>query len=113
MYFPAAVERDGKRIREIVDRMEKEHVIFRGLLSSAADAAQDGAAPETAEYLDVYVNMLFRHIEIENKQLFKEIDFSQETRRELLRRFRRFENEELGEGFHEKYRNMAKELVAG
>ena len=119
MYFPAAVKRNGKKVEEIVNRMEKEHVIFRGLLESVKSALRSGDMAEKdlrlaiTERLGVYSEMLYEHIEIENIELFTEIEFTAEKREELLERFRRFENEVLGEGFHEKYKKMARDIVAG
>jgi hemerythrin-like domain-containing protein len=113
MYFPAAVERDGEKTEEVISRMEKEHVIFRGLLTSAEAAARGKKSGELAEALEVYTEMLFTHIRIENTELFKPIEFDPSVRKDLMQRFMRFENQELGEGFHERYKNLAERLAAG
>jgi hemerythrin-like domain-containing protein len=97
----------------------QEHEQGRELVRAVAEAVpavRAGDAEATASAasgLQAYVELLEAHIKKENEVLFPMADevFTQEDQAELEAAFERVEAEELGEGVHEKYHQLAHELA--
>ena len=69
---------------------------------------------ELAEQLDAYLNLMRSHVARENEHLFALADgmLTDEDQEELERAFDAVESEEVSEGIHEKYSELAR-LLAG
>lgn len=80
-----------------------------GLKSRRADAAA-----EIAEHLQAYAALLRAHIDKEDNILFPMADrlLTREESEEMVKAFDRVEAEEIGEGVHEQYHQLAHELGA-
>jgi hemerythrin-like domain-containing protein len=97
----------------------QEHEQGRELVRAIAEAlpavraGDAGAIASTASGLQAYVELLEAHIKKENEVLFPMADevFTPEDQAELEVAFERVETEELGEGVHEKYHQLAHELA--
>jgi len=82
----------------------------------AAAAAGDAAARAlVAERLAGYASLLRQHIFKENNILFPMADqaLTEEDQAALAAEFERVERDEVGEGVHERYEALARELAAG
>jgi len=99
--------------------MLQEHEMGRRFLRAAAEAlpqARSGDAGAVAAVRDAlggYARLLRAHIHKEDNILFPMADqlFSPEDQRELAEAFDRVEAEEIGEGVHDKYHQMAHDLA--
>ncbi len=99
--------------------MLMEHVEGRRLTSEIANNAESytsgdhSASNHLANNLLSYADLLKNHIFKENNMLFNMADqvLSSKDNDELLKAFDKVETEELGEGVHEKYHQMAHEIA--
>ena len=114
-YFPAAQVYDGEEIDRQVAELKAEHAQFRAMLQEVKyllgkDSPDSGML---AERLDRYSELLEIHIDKENRILFARADIllPPEEEKALMTSFHYIEEEELGEGFHEKYHSLAKDLA--
>jgi len=116
--FPMLVQKGMSRDKGPVGVMLNEHDEGRKLLSAingllpAATRGDNEAILSIAENLAEYVSLLGNHIEKENKVLFPMSDqmLSNEDQATLEAAFARVEEEETGEGVHEKYHALAHEI---
>jgi hemerythrin-like domain-containing protein len=85
----------------------------RGSLTQAA-AGEAAAVASVSENLAAYVRLLRAHVEKEDGVLYPMADgmLSAEDQVELAEAFEKVEQEETGEGVHEKYHHLAHELAA-
>lgn len=99
--------------------MLREHEQGRAFIRATADAAP-GAVNGAASALEAaqvnllgYVELLRGHIAKENDVLFPMADqvLTPEDQRELAEAFDRVEAEEMGEGVHERYHDLAHRLA--
>ena len=96
-----------------------EHEEGRRTVRGLAQALEQGeqapgrAARLLAERLEAYVGLLRAHIEKENNVLFPLADrvLSPQDQEKLLAAFEKVEAEEMGEGTHERYHQLAHELA--
>ncbi len=101
--------------------MLSEHEQGRAFVRAIAEAApgarnRDATALETAaDGLLGYVELLRSHISKENDVLFPMADavLTEQDRGELEAAFERVEAEEMGEGVHERYHELAHRLAQG
>ena len=99
--------------------MLQEHEMGRRFLRAAAEAlphARSGDARAVAAVRDAlggYARLLRAHIYKEDNVLFPMADqlFSPDDQRELTEAFDRVEAEEIGEGVHDRYHQLAHELA--
>ncbi len=104
--------------KEPISVMLQEHREGGGMVKAIAEAlpqARTGEASAVAAVslnLRAYVGLLQDHINKENNVFFPLADqlFSPEDQRELLQAFEKHEAEEMGEGVHERYHQLAHEL---
>ncbi len=78
-----------------------------------AQAAQAGAAAELGENLLAYAGLLRRHIGVEDGVLFPFADtvLAPDEQAALEEAFAKVEAEEIGEGVHERYHQLAHEIA--
>ena len=78
-----------------------------------AKAGDSVAIATVALNLRAYIGLLHDHIDKENNMIFPLAEglFTPEDQRELLEAFEKVEAEEIGEGVHEKYHQLAHELA--
>jgi hemerythrin-like domain-containing protein len=118
--FPRMEERGVPRNGGPIGVMLQEHERGRAFIRAVADAtsgakAGDARALATASRnLLYYVGLLRAHIGKENSVLFPMADqvLTEDDQRELAEAFDRVEAEELGEGTHERYHQLAHQLGA-
>lgn len=99
--------------------MLHEHEVSRSLVTAVADnataaASGDATARQTvAESLASYATLLRNHIYKEDNILYPMADqaFTEEDQSALAADFERVEREEIGEGVHERYEALARELA--
>jgi hemerythrin-like domain-containing protein len=99
--------------------MLHEHEVGRALVKAVADnataaASGDAAARQTvAESLSSYATLLRNHIYKEDNILYPMADqaFTDEDQSVLAADFERVEREDIGEGVHERYEALARELA--
>jgi hemerythrin-like domain-containing protein len=116
--FTAMVEHGVPAQNGPVGAMLHEHEIGRHFLREidrAIDRLQDGDKSATKELLENgrgYINLLKQHIFKEDQILFPMADRVIPTAEHLqvLNRFDTIEHEEVGEGLHEKYLDLAQDL---
>jgi hemerythrin-like domain-containing protein len=117
--FPRLEARGVPKERGPIGVMLAEHEQGRARVRAVAEAvaaaqAGDAAARRTAsDNLLAYVELLRGHIAKENSVLFPMADrvFSAEDQAELEAAFERVEAEEIGEGTHERYHELAHRLA--
>jgi len=115
--FPALEERGVPGESGPIAVMLQEHEEGRQAVRALAEALQaktpGRAAQVLAERLEAYVGLLRPHIEKENNVLFPLADrvLSAGDQEKLLRAFEKVEAEEMGEGTHERYHQLAHELA--
>ena len=105
--------------KEPISVMFQEHREGQGMMKAIAEGlpqakAGDSVAIATvALNLRAYIGLLHDHIDKENKIFFPLAEglFTPEDQRELLEAFEKVEAEEIGEGVHEKYHQLAHELA--
>jgi hemerythrin-like domain-containing protein len=117
--FPRLQERgipaEGGPIGVMLYEHEQGRAFIRAVAAAAEGARdRDTAALETAaQNLLGYVELLRSHIAKENGVLFPMADqaLSDDDQRELAEAFERVEAEEMGEGVHERYHQLAHRLA--
>ncbi len=100
--------------------MLQEHDLGRAYLKAVAEALPDaengdaGAAEVVADNLQGYANLLRNHIAKEDNILYPiaERMFTPEDIKSLTEDMERVESEEMGEGTHERYHELAHKLAA-
>jgi hemerythrin-like domain-containing protein len=103
-----------------IGAMLHEHEYGRGLIQAMASALPPAASGDPAavaavrENLLAYARFLRAHIAKEDNILYPMADqlLTAEDQRGLLAEFERVETEEMGEGVHEKYHELAHKLAA-
>ena len=119
--FPKIKERGLESEKGPIPVMLKEHKAGRQRVKSIAESlakAQKGELAGMAALsvnLSAYVDHLQAHIDKENNVLFPMADqlFTAEDQQALTQAFDKHEAEEMGEGAHEKYHQLAHELAHG
>jgi hemerythrin-like domain-containing protein len=117
--FPLLEARGFPRATGPTGVMLTEHEQGRRILCGLAEAVEGVAAGDAvaAERFvanaQAYINLLRDHIRKEDERLFVMADYalSREDQKRLLESFARVENEEMGQGTHEKYLQIANELA--
>ncbi len=117
--FPKMEERGPLAAKGPIAVMLEEHAEGRRLVQAiAADLPQavkgDSAALDAvAAHLSFYADLLQAHIDKENNVLFPMADklFTPEDQLLLVQSFEKHEAEEMGEGTHERYHQLAHELA--
>lgn len=112
-YFPATNRELA--IEALITELKEEHDRGKVLLGQARQALEAKDKKALADALAGYAALIREHISKENQQLFGRgaEQLSEEERKHVMQGFRKIEQEELGEGFHEKYHAMALGLAAG
>ncbi len=116
-YFPTGRFHAGAQVRDLVLELQNEHVYGTAIIQVLGHALQ-AEQPDRhliADRLEAYARMVRVHIRKENQQLFPVIDarLPSEAAAALMAGFTRIERHELGEGFHQRYKALARELLAG
>ncbi len=101
--------------------MLTEHDLGRTLLAALrrdlprAGQGDAALAADIASYLSAYVELLRAHIAKEDNVLYPLADriLTEEDQAQLTDDFERVEAEEMGEGVHDKYHQLAHELAEG
>jgi hemerythrin-like domain-containing protein len=117
--FPAMVRRGVAQENGPIGVMLHEHELGRGFVRqiaesvSAAAAGDSQAREQLRSALDSYITLLRQHIDKENKVLFPLADsvLTADDQKQLQEAFDRVEAEEIGEGVHEKYHQLAHDLA--
>jgi hemerythrin-like domain-containing protein len=100
--------------------MLSEHQHGRNRVKAAGEAlpkargGDRGALRQVRENLAAYVKLLKEHIIKEDNVLFAMADkvLTHQNQKDLMAAFEKAEREKVGEGVHEKYHQMARELAA-
>lgn len=117
--FPKLEERGILHEGGPIGVMLDEHGRGRGLVAAIKDGLGTGPGEATSAALKgnlrAYVDLLRAHIDKENGVLFvmAEKVLTTEEQHDLSRAFERVEAEEIGEGVHEKYHQLAHRLAGG
>lgn len=110
------IPHDGP-IRVMLDEHDQGRRLVTAMKKSLSEAwAGSGAATEALRNdLIAYVRLLRSHIDKEDNILYPMADsaFTVEDRRSLEEAFKKVESEEMGEGVHEKYHQLAHRLAQG
>ncbi len=117
--FPRLAERGIPQAGGPLGVMLQEHEEGRGLRKAVADALPHAAKGEAAaldavaDNLNAFAVLLLNHIYKEDHVLFEMAGkvLTPEDQRELSEAFERIEAEEMGEGVHERYHQLAHELA--
>lgn len=103
----------------VIDLLIKQHEEARILLDGMESILKDHVSPVSelnrqrlAQYLLLYAQLMERHVKLENEYLWPRVSqtLNETQRNKLKKEFQRIE-EELGEGFHEKYHAIAMKLL--
>jgi len=119
--FPKMQERGMVNVAEPISVMMHEHEEGRERVKAIAEALSQtrGGVPSGIEslknHLLAYVELLRAHISKEDNVLFPLADmlFTPEDQHALVDAFEKVETEEIGEGVHEKYHQLAHNLAKG
>jgi len=119
LLFVKMQERGMPREQGPIAVMLADHDKGRGYLAAVREALpaavrdDSAAASAIAENLSAYVGMLRAHISKEDNILYPMADdlFSDQDQADLTAAFDKVEAEEMGEGVHEKYHQLAHELA--
>lgn len=117
--FPALEKHGVPKEAGPIGVMLSEHEKGRGHVRAIAAAlpgvksGRPNAAAEVGEQLLAYAALLRSHIDKEDNVLFPMADrlLSPRERRDMVKAFDLVEAEEIGEGVHEKYHQLAHELA--
>ena len=114
-YFPVARACGGRETGELLDELINEHTRGRmdlQVIGYLLDTEPQKSSDMIAERLANYTRGLRLHIAKENKLLLPSTDprIPHDDARAVMVAFERLEKVELGEGFHEKYHELAMEL---
>jgi hemerythrin-like domain-containing protein len=118
--FAALQQRGMSREVGPIAVMLAEHQQGRNRLKAVADAlpkartGDRGAIRQVRENLAAYVKLLKEHITKEDNVLFVMADkvLTHQDQKELSAAFEKTEQEEIGEGVHEKFHQFAQELMS-
>ena len=116
--FPAlekhGVAKEGGPIGVMLSEHEAGRGHVRAIVAAlpGLKAGRAGAAPEIGDHLLAYSTLLGSHIDKEERVLFPMADrlLVPMERSEMIEAFDLVEAEEIGEGVHEKYHQLAHEL---
>ena len=119
--FPTLLKRGIAGREDCIKELLQQHEAGRKLVRAMAGAfpkAKAGEAKATEELgnrLLTYGGLLTEHIETENKCLLPAADrlLTPEDQEALNEAFEKIETEEIGEGTHEKYHQLAHDLAKG
>jgi hemerythrin-like domain-containing protein len=111
--FPLLESRGMPREGGPTGVMLHEHVLGRQLLAEMAVAADRSSAMAFAVAARSYVRLLRDHIWKEDQRLFQMANhlLSEEDDARLMRAYATTEHEDMGEGTHERYLGIAKQLA--
>lgn len=116
--FPRLEQRGIPREGGPIGVMLYEHEEGRGFVRRMAELLEkplsdEGVRMQTADAMLGYVELLRSHIDKENNILFPMGDgvLSETDQAELAEAFEKLEREEIGEGVHEKYHELAHKLA--
>ena len=106
-------------LAETVRTLRLHHDIGQDLLRNLDHALAiwetepEAARAEAAFSLDLYLRLLRHHIQVEEPRLIQPAEQALDSQQRSVARegFHHVENEELGEGFHERYHALAMELL--
>jgi hemerythrin-like domain-containing protein len=107
--FPRLEQRG---VREIVDRLETEHVTGRRLAAAYAEAAREyvpgdaASGGRLAAAAREYAAFLRAHIDLENTELFAATEALAADDQAIVDAFERIEEEKIGPGTHERLHGM-------
>jgi len=118
---PKMEERGISRESKPISFVLKEHVRGREKVKAIAEAlprakkGDSSAIKSLKDNLSTYVQLLRGHIDREDNILFPMADriFTPEDQQVLSAAFEKVEAEEMGEGIHEKYHQLAHDLAKG
>jgi hemerythrin-like domain-containing protein len=106
---------DGGPLAVMLHEHEQGRAWVRGVAEAmpGAERGDQKARSTIAENLASFAGMLRAHIEKEDNILYAMADkmLTDEDQKELAEAFERVEAEEMGEGVHEKYHQLAHELA--
>jgi len=104
-------------IKELLQQHDAGRAHVRAMTSACAKAkaGEAKATQELGNQLLAYVSLLTRHIETENNCLLPAADrlLTPQDQKALNEAFEKVETEEIGEGRHEKYHQLAHDLAKG
>jgi hemerythrin-like domain-containing protein len=104
-------------IKELLQQHDAGRKLVRAMASVCpkAKAGEAKATEELGNHLLSYASLLTKHIETENKCLLPAADrlLTPEDQEALNEAFEKIETEEIGEGTHEKYHQLAHDLAKG
>jgi len=116
--FPALVLAGIPEDNGPIGVMLNEHNIGRGYINGLISGVEDfkknyaNSSGLIAACLTNYVNLLQSHIQKEENVLFPMADkvLSEQKQNEIFKQFEKIEEEVLGHGIHEQYRELLKQL---
>jgi hemerythrin-like domain-containing protein len=119
--FPTLLKRGIAGREDCIRELLQQHDAGRAHVRAMAGAypkAKSGEAKATqdlGDHLLAYASLLTKHIETENKCLLPAADrlLTPEDQASLNEAFEKIETEEIGEGTHEKYHQLAHDLAKG
>jgi hemerythrin-like domain-containing protein len=117
--FPKMEERGVQHQGGPIGAMLSEHSAGRALVAAMKEKLTGWHLAQGLDDIKVdlleYVQLLRLHIDKENNVLFPMADkiLTVEDQQSLSEAFTKLESEEIGEGVHEKYHNMAHRLAGG
>lgn len=112
------IPRQGGPIGVMLAEHQQGRTYIRGMADAAGMAAahvdRTSAASELLNQARAYVDLIRAHIQKENTVLFPMAEkvLSEDDKRSVREQFERFEEEVTGKGQHERYHQLAHELVA-
>jgi len=102
---------------EFVSELIKEHKTGREYIKNISAAfenygQENSAAREMAENMEKYVQLLTKHIAKENGEPFPiaNKELSNDTQKQMVEQFEKFEEDVIGAGKHEEYHKWLEEL---
>ncbi|MHB1484432.1 MAG: hemerythrin domain-containing protein [Saccharofermentanales bacterium] len=114
MLFPAMIDAGIDRKIDIIDQLISEHQTSRKYLAQMAEAITGGLVNQLTliSSADDYIELLHRHIEKENVELFPLGDtmIPMKIQEELLEKFEKFEENVMGKGMHMKLHDILNKL---
>ena len=108
MLFPELFKNPANQglVAELID----EHTTAREYIKNITEAMENYAtgtseAATVAENMEKYILLLTEHVRKENSDLFPAAnkELSEETQKDMVEQFEKFEHDVIGEGKHEEY----------
>jgi len=100
-------------VAELID----EHTTAREYIKNITEAMENYAtgtseAATVAENMEKYILLLTEHVRKENSDLFPAAnkELSEETQKDMVEQFEKFEHDVIGEGKHEEYHGWLEDL---